>query len=433
MHQRISGLLDLHGFTRSEHFVWLVLVMSVLLVVLEAGYNIDLLNTLSNPNADSASVGELSQRGKLLGAFGISWALFRVLLTRIQPAAAGLAAFLAVVFVTYQALDLTYTKVISGLKPEIKVQGFNLFSYRRDILTEKLSDPDIPHPKDAPIIGKILMGAFPIVILDERFMLPAQDIVERKAGDKSKAVMLKAEKAWPEYNRNMRELSQAYGEYLQQSKKAYQYKAWGGINKFRQRSGGMEPNPGATRTQFIATLRASKHPKGAQLRKSEERVIGKRPDGSPVYAKELPYFMERQQYLQWFEAQAKQARESALPTAKSVESFKGIEDVNAAVFLPPMAIITSLTSAMTNAISVLLIFIAMVFAAIPATKSIAQGLKKAATPIMVMILAILLYAMPDHVFAKGTALYDLETTMHQEIGLAGQIWSRLSNLQKLIL
>lgn len=433
MNQRVSGLLDLHGFTRSEHFVWLVILVSMLFVVLEAGYNIDLLNTLSNPYADSATVGNLSQRGKFLGAFGITWALFRVLLTRIQPAAAGLAAFLAVVFVTYQTLDLTYTKVIAGLRPEIKVQGFNLFSYRRDILTEKLSDPDIPHPKNEPIIGKILMGAFPIVILDERFMLPAQDIVERKAGDKSKAVMVKAEKAWPEYDRNMHELSHAYGEYLQQSKKAFQYKAWGGINKFRQRSGGMEPNPNATRTQFIQALRASKHPKGEQLRKSEEQVIGKRPDGSPVYAREIPYFMEHQQYLAWFEDQAKQAKDSALPTIKSVESFKGIENVNAAVFLPPMAIITSLTSAMTNAISVFLIFIAMALAATPATKGIAQGLKKAATPIMLMILAILLYAMPDHVFTKGTALYDLETTMHHEIGLAGQIWSRLSNLQKLIL
>lgn len=433
MNQRISGLLDLHGITRSEHFVWLVIVVSVLFVVLEAGYNIDLLNTLSNPYADSATVGNLSQRGKLLGAFGITWALLRVLLTRIQPAAAGLAAFLAVVFVTYQALDLTYTKVISGLKPEIKVQGFNLFSYRRDILTEKLSDPDIPHPKNEPIIGKILMGAFPIVILDDRFMLPAQDIVARKAGDKSKAVMVKAENAWSEYDRNMRELTHAYGEYLQQSKKAFQYKAWGGINKFRQRSGGMEPNPSATRMQFIQTLRASKHPKGEQLRKSEERVVGKRPDGSPVYAREIPYFMEHQQYLAWFEDQAKQAKDSALPTIKSVESFKGIENVNAAVFLPPMAIITSLTSAMTNAISVLLILIVMALAATPATRGIAQGLKKSATPIMVMILATLLYVMPDHVFTKGTALYDLETTMHHEIGLAGQVWSRLSNLQKLIL
>ncbi len=433
MDQKLSGLLDLNGFTRSGHFVWLILAVSSLLVFLEAGYNIDLLNALSNPVADSTSVSELSQRGKLLGSFGLSWALFRGLITRIKPAAAGLAAFLTVVFVIYHALDFTYTKVIAGLRPEIKVQGFNLFSYRRDILTGKLSDPDIPHPKDAPIIGKILMGAFPIVILDERFMLPAQDIVERKAEDKSKAVMTKAEKAWPEYDRNMQELSHAYGEYIQQSKKAYQYKAWGGVNKFRQRSGGIEPNPNASRMQFIQALRTSKHPKGEQLRKSEDRIIGNRPDGSPVHAREIPYFMGHQQYLDWFEKQAQQARDSALPTVKSVESFNGIMDVNAAVFLPPMAIITSLTSAMTNAISVLLILIAMGLATTPTTQKIADGLKKAATPIMVTILAVVLYAMPDHVFSKGTALYDLETTMHQEIGLAGDIWSRLSNLQKLIL
>lgn len=81
---------------------------------------------------------------------------------------------------------------------------------------------------------------------------------------------------------------------------------------------------------------------------------------------------------------------------------------------------------MTNAISVILILIFLALLAFQPIWCVGERLQKGATPVMLMIFIVLLYAMPDHVFSKGTTLYSLETTMHNEVGLTGQFWSRLS-------
>lgn len=171
-------IVDLWGVTRGPHFVWLVVFVSMLFVILEIKYNIDLLNSISNPYSDSSTIADLSERGKLLAAIGITWAIARSLLTKIKPAVIGLIYFVLASILMYKILDYVYAKVIEDLEPSVKVEGFNLFAYRQDILTGKLSDPDLPTPNEDPIVGKILMGAFPIIILDDRYMLPAQDILE---------------------------------------------------------------------------------------------------------------------------------------------------------------------------------------------------------------------------------------------------------------
>jgi hypothetical protein len=55
------------------------------------------------------------------------------------------------------------------------------------------------------------------------------------------------------------------------------------------------------------------------------------------------------------------------------------------------------------------------------------------TPIMLVIFTGLLYLLPSHVFVSGTPIYELETRLHENVGLAGQVWSRLSNIEKIIL
>lgn len=427
--------LDLWGATRGRAFTVFALLLTAGFVWLEARYNIDLLNTLSDPNSTSDAAEELSQRGKLLASFGITWAVARALVTKLRPAVLGLALFLACATALYFGLDYGYARVIAGLKPEVKIEGFNLFSYRRDLLTGRLSDPDIPLPREHPVEGKILMGSFPIVLLDDRFMLPARDIVERKASDAAKRVLAKAAENWPSYFERMHELDAGYREFINGSRKAIQYRAFGGIDRFRSQSGGLEPNAHLTRSQFVEMLRSSEHPKGRALRKAEEREVGKRPDGSTVYARDIPYFMDRTGYLRWFESQAEQVKAAALPTAATVEQFRGIQDINSAVFLPPMAVITSLTSAVTNLIALGLMLLSIGLSALPQQEAAKLGrfLGRFAGPLTVVIFACVLAMMPSHVFTPGTPMHELESTMHARIGFAGVVWSKLSNVQAIVL
>lgn len=428
------GALQLWGWIEGKRLQWIALTITLAFVWFEARYNIELLNTLSDPAATSDAVDRLSQRGKMLASLGITWAIGRSLITKIQPAAVGLGLFLVTTIAFYVGLDYTYTKVISGLKPEIKVEGFTLFNYRHDLLTGKLEDPDIPLPKNDPVLGKILMGAFPIVLLDERFMLPARDIVERKSDDKSKGVMTRAEQNWMHYNQQMRELDAGHREYISGSRQALQYRAYGGIQKFQKRSGGLNPDPNLSKAQFIEMLRSANHPRGEALRRSEAREIGKRANGGVVYARDVPYFMTKNRYLAWFESQATEAKAAALPTIETVEKFRGIVDINSAVFLPPMAIITSLTSALTNMITLVLML-----ASIGLTygggrlEAVGHTLSSFSAPLMAVVFATALYLMPSHIFREGTPMHALESKMHRDVGIAGQIWSRLSNLQAQLL
>lgn len=535
-----ARILDAWGLARSKAFTAVVLAITAILVLMEAKYNVDLLSTISDPSASREMVGDLSQRGKLLAAFGITWAVARGLLATIRPFALSLAVFLGLASGAYFGLDAIYTHAIASLKPEVKVKGFALFSYRRDLLTEKLIDPDLPSPKSEPVIGKIFMGAFPMVLLDERYMVPVQDVVEVRADYKGKEVLAKAEKEWPRYEAGMRELRQKHEAFVAESRKAtdpaaaegewqkYAVKmadirsnydryidgsrraaAYGarGERAFRERSGGLSPNPHLSLQGFVKMIRAARHPEGEKMRREESRqlgqradgtpvhvrdmpyfmgraeflgwvgelrrdsfaakgfkpdpqisragfvdmlrasdskdgakiremdatVLGRRPDGSEVKLRELPYFLDRASYLQWFASQAEAVKSSVLPTAETVEKFKDIQDVNAAVFLPPMAIISSLTSAMTNALSLAIVLAGLALARVPATRAAGAALLKFSSVVMVVLFAGALYLMPSHVFRPDTPLYELETQLHDTVGFPGRLWSRLSNLQKLIL
>lgn len=536
----LARVADAWGLARSKAFVWFVLAVTALLVLLEAKYNIDLLSTISDPNASQAVVGDLSQRGKVLAAFGITWAVARVVLTAIRPFAVGLTVFAILAVGTYHVLDYVYTKAIADLQPEIKVKGFGLFSYRQDLLTGKLVDPDIPLPAKEPVTGKIFMGAFPIVLLDDRFMLPVQDTVEIKAEHKGREVLNKAEREWPRYDAQMRELQRGHEKFVADSRKAtdaesmdrewqkYQAKMndlranheryidgsrkaarYGarGERSFREQSGGLSPNPNLSLNQFVAMLRSSSHPEGQRLRREEAReigqrtngkrvlagempyfmaraeflrwladlanesfrarglkpdasitrerfvdmlrasttpegekireadgqILGTRPDGSHVRMRDLPYFLDRAGYLRWFSSQAEEAKRNSLPTVDNVEDFSNIRDINSAVFLPPMAIITSLTSAMTNALTFVIVLLGIGLSALPATRTAGRALARFSAPIMIVLFCGLLYLMPTHVFSRESPLYELETQLHENVGWAGRVWSRLSNLEKLIL
>ncbi|MDR1888179.1 MAG: hypothetical protein LBQ81_02150 [Zoogloeaceae bacterium] len=630
-----------------RYFSYVLLGVTVLLVFFEFKYNTALLSSISDPNTTPAQADDLSQRGKLLASFGLTWALFRNLLFKARHFIVGVLGLALITFAGYWALDTLYDKVIDSLKPEIKVMGFNLLSYRHDLLTGELEDPDIPRVEDEPVTGKIFMGAFPIVLLDDRFMVPAQDIVARKADEKQAEVLEISEEKWNDYAKNMTALRAAYDRYIDSSRKvsgkgleadwanyrgemekltaAYERyhdaslrahgkanleQEWAryngnmnsirtsyreyinnsrraerygsrGADEFRRQSGGMSPNSHLPIAQFPALIKRSSHPKASQIRQSESRIIGQHYDGKPIYAREMPYFMGRadfygwiarraaeglvsaglpadprlskvgflallresnaqsgkelrqheqreigqrkdgtpvlagempyfmerpafyqwsanlanesmlalglppdeqcslqefvellrnspgkegqrlreaeqqlvtkrpdgsellvrdvpyfmneREYHDWVIAEAESMKAMAMPTTETVDELKNIKQVNAAIFIPPMAIISSLTSALVNAISIVLFLAATVLSLSGVTAPVGRAIKKYSIVLMLSMFALLVSLMPSHIFHQGTALYDLETKLHQEVGVAAKLWSRLSNIQKYFL
>ncbi len=208
----------------------------------------------------------------------------------------------------------------------------------------------------------------------------------------------------------------------------------GGIEQFREKSGGLEPAPNITIAEFVEMLRRSQHPQGKALREAEAKQVGRRQDGSAILAGELPRFMNHQQYLDWFSSEAKAARDQMMPTERNINDLKGIDDISAAVFLPPMAMIASLASALTNALTLVLISASLLMSRMPqaAVGRWGRQLHRFATPLMLAIFVAILLAAPRYVFPGGP-LRGLEDKMHRELGLPGVVWSRLSNVQAAVL
>ena len=430
----LRGAIDLWGATRTHGLMYVALAITATFVALEVGYNLDLLNTIIDPTSTREQVQSLSERGKLLTSLGLAWVIGRVLLEKVRPALLGFVMLSLVAGGTYTGLDHLYTAVIRDLPASVKLQGLRLFTYRQDLLAGRLSDPDITLPKDDAVLGRVLMGAFPIVLLDQRFMLPASDLIERKANDSVRFALKDAEASWVDYDRKMAELRKGHQDFIDGSRQAFELRQMGGIEQFREKSGGLEPAPNITIAEFVEMLRRSQHPQGKALREAEAKQVGRRQDGSAILAGELPRFMNHQQYLDWFSSEAKAARDQMMPTERNINDLKGIDDISAAVFLPPMAMIASLASALTNALTLVLISASLLMSRMPqaAVGRWGRQLHRFATPLMLAIFVAILLAAPRYVFPGGP-LRGLEDKMHRELGLPGVVWSRLSNVQAAVL
>ncbi|MDR2164371.1 MAG: hypothetical protein LBO79_01805, partial [Zoogloeaceae bacterium] len=198
----------------------IMMIVMVILVFMEYRYNVDLLNSISDPAIKPEVAEDLSQRGKILASFGVVWALFRNMVFRLRNVFSRIFVIAALTLAGYLTLDTIYGKVIDSLPPNVKVMGFNLLLYRHDLLSGDLEDSDIPKISEDPVSGKIFMGAFPMVLLDDRFMLPAQSYIIRRAELKIEEALRVAEEKWPEYQNGMDRLNAAHVKYLEYSRKA---------------------------------------------------------------------------------------------------------------------------------------------------------------------------------------------------------------------
>ena len=641
----LRTLLDRIERAKARFMTPLVLLVMAILVGCEYGYNVLLLDSISDPATPPEMAEMLSQRGKLLASFGIVWVLFRNLAFGFRNVFAGLALLAALTAGGYFALDTLYIQAIDRLPPHVKVMGYNLLMYRHDLLTGDLEDPDIPSVREDPVSGKIFMGAFPMVLLDERFMVPAQAYVIRRADLEVEKGLRLAEEKWPQYEKSMNDLKAGYEQYIAWSQKAtgdefsrewgeyalqmqrleeafaryrnafamasgkadltQEWNAYDGqmkilrskhaefvdgsrrvakyaggknygqaLGKFRAASGGLDPDTSVSLADFPGRVKRSRH--GPRILAAEARVIAHEPNGSPIRAGEIPYFLDRSGFERWvaertaralgsvgiplnramtreaFLNWAKTSRTSGgealrahesrnygpsdypvfgrdipyfmgraefirwtghkvrkmllaydmppdvdlsrdgfmallrkaknkegerlramentrlvalpdgtelkigdvpyfmdhaayqrwvqdeidrqkarlVPTEENVNEFATINQINTAVFVPPMAIVSSLTSALTNGISLLILLASSSLLWFPATRKAGACIRKFSVPLMLLAFAALVFAMPSHVFRPGTEAWNLESRFHGEVGIAARAWSRLSNVQK---
>lgn len=79
------------------------------------------------------------------------------------------------------------------------------------------------------------------------------------------------EDQWFQYNSGMQRLSGKYSEFIEGSKKAQRYGSTG-TKRFREQSGGLDPNPNITKNQFITMLRSSRTAYGDEFRKRRKQT-----------------------------------------------------------------------------------------------------------------------------------------------------------------
>jgi hypothetical protein len=192
----------------------------------------------------------------------------------------------------------------------------------------------------------------------------------------------------------------------------------------------MPPDASLSRDEFMNLLRKARSKEGESLREAERHLLVALPDGTKLKVGDVPYFMDHENYRQWAKDEVNRLRAKLVPTEENVHEFATINQINAAVFVPPMAIVSSLSSALVNAISFLILLSAAVFTLIPATRKVGTHVGKFAVPLTLAAFAALVLAMPSHVFRPDTEAWNLENQFHQQIGVAAQLWSRLSNVQK---
>lgn len=405
-------------------------------VVIELRYNRSLLALFSLSNPSKEVIDRLSNEGKLLASIGITWAFGRGPIQRLRNPIAILLTSVFAVGGMYWTISSIYDHTIHNLSPSTKVDGWHLAAYRQSLLNGKLVDPDIPLPAQVGAIGSIVMTSFPLVMFDDRYMVPARDILERKATDFERHMIRQAEQRWPAYSSNMDRLNSLYQEYLQGSARAVQF-GQAGIKEFRKRSGGMDPNPKATREMFLQKLRGSSHPEVRRLNAAESEIIWIDNKGKPteriIYGRDIPYFMNHTQYYAWFRERAKHIRLQVLPTVETVERTEGINDINAAVFIPPMAMITSLLSVIANVAALLVIAVTALFALWPKSWGIFHRYLWIFGPTVTITALVASFMLASgSIFSPGTPMHDLEKTMHHEVGWPGKLWSKAASIQLIV-
>lgn len=415
-----------------------VLAITVVYLWFEVRYNRGLLELFSQAEINQKAIDDLSVEGKILASLGFVWAILRTAIARISNRLAQLAVFAMACGAVYAGLSAIYDHVIRNLSPETKVDGFHLAAYRQALIEGSVIDPDVPLPAKYGAVGSVFMVSIPLILFDDRYLVPARSILELRAKTFEDYYWKKVDVGWAKYERQMRLLRANYQQYLEGSRRV---EATSAIFRSRAReqfyreSGGMTPNSRASMNDFLTQLSRSSAPAATQYKQAHQEIVFIEREGTPnaipIRGDDLPKFMSREQFRQFFANKIKAARIELLPTPDTVEKTARINDINSSVFIPPMAMATSLLSILANASTALWIVITFPVLAIPrlSSGSLARFLHLLAPFFMLCVIVFSFVIARGFVFPERTPMRQLEQNMHLGMGTAGILWSRAAALQ----
>lgn len=415
-----------------------VLVITVAYLAFEIRYNRSLLELFSQADLNQKAVDELSVQGKILASLGLVWALLRGAIARVRNRIAQVAVFAAVSGAVYVGLTAVYDSVIRNLSATTKVDGFHLAAFRQAVVQGSIVDPDVPLPAKYGVIGSVFMVSIPLILFDDRYLVPARSILELRAKTIEDYYSKKVSVGWIKYDGQMQLLRANYQQYLEGSRRVDAAPAifrGRAREQFNRESGGMNPNSRATIGDFLVQLSRSSTPAARSYRNAQQEIIfiehEGTPHAAPVHGGDLPKFMTQAQFRNFFAEKIRAARAELLPTPDTVEKTQRINDINSSVFIPPMAMATSLIAILANAFNALWIVITLLLLPISklAEGSFQRALHVAGPFFTLSMITLTFMLMPKYVFPERTPMRQLEQKMQLRVGAAGTLWSRAAALQ----
>lgn len=415
-----------------------ILFVTVVYLGFELRYNRGLLELFSQVEINQKAIDDLSIEGKVLASVGLVWALLRGVVARVRHLLAKMALFAAASGAVYAALSATYDHVIQNLAAETKVDGFHLAAYRRALLEGSVVDPDVPLPAKYGALGSVFMVSIPLILFDDRYLVPARSILELRAKVIEDYYWKKVDTGWAKYDRQMRLVRASYQQYVDGSRRVEATPALlrsRARNQFHRESGGMLPNSRASMSDFLSELSRSSSAAARQYREAQQEIVfierEGTPDATPVRGSDLPKLMNQEQFRQFFGERIAAARLELLPTPGTVERTARINDINSSVFVPPMAMATSLLTILANTFNALWIVITFPLQVIRpfASSLFARSLRLLAPLFTLCAIVLLLVFTRAFVFPERTPMRQLEQSMHSRMGTAGILWSRAAVFQ----
>lgn len=406
---------------------WLLLGITAAYLWAELHYNLALVGLVSNPDATKDTIAALSHTGKQLASFGLVWSFvvpgLRRYLTRLPLQ---LALFFACWLGMYQAVNWAYDKVLDSLSASTISNSVSLLAYRVEITSGRLKDPNVS------LDGRfdpLAMIALPVMAFDERpdgYMAYARTVMAEKVdsmlaskGGDAASLQRSADDIRQGYQKIMRAADRMYKLYIDQSMRVAGWPLAEDV--FKERTGGLSPNPMMTRDVFFTRLLPQSSLREArQITQEWTAVRSQLPDGSVFRLSDLPPFLADAELDRLLEQKMTALSEQGRAASRN-EMEQGPESRTyaTAVLVPPISMTLSLFTLMTG-------FGTLVYGAVAAF-----GLR-ARAPILVyqlvpVLLVMLLTASSG--FAPDSGMAKMEAGMTRQMTVLGPVWRKATAIE----
>lgn len=355
-----------------------VFLITTVYVAIELRWNGTLLSAIGDASISRSGVQDLVTEGRLLAAFGLTWALTRALVTAsAKPAAmaVNIGVFCILVAGCYAAIDQLYDRVVRAIPATESATLFQLAVHRTSA-TQGIGEPAFVEAAKHPLT----LVSWPLLLSDARtkasislsyesareraISTPLDKVTEafpRIVAAQQQAAQLKAMAATAEAK-----FETGYAQYAAKSN-AIDKSLWGKVSsrvlagyvtKFKEETCGMVPSPNPTREVFAAELTHSCLLDRQQLGKW---YLSGKPDPEQAMRNTVVYNdsgvtikmgdilgMNEVQLKSYVSERALAITNDRLPTPANIKASEKNVDVIASVLLPPAALLLSLISVIAN-------------------------------------------------------------------------------------